>query len=73
MCENATNLNIDVATAYTVDADIDARYREQNFMTIVPERMMKKKYDTLVLQGGSIEITNLNTKDEEEDPKHWKK
>ena len=73
VCANATNLNIDVATAYTVDADIDARYKEKNFMTIVPERLMKKKYDTLVLQGGSIEITNLNTKDEEEDPKNWKK
>ena len=32
-----------------------------------------KKYTTLVLHGGSIEISNLSTKDEEEDPKHWKK
>ena len=67
VCVEATDLNIDIATAYTIDADIDAKYREKNFMRIVPEKLKKKKYDTLVLQGGSIEITNLYTKDEEKE------
>ena len=64
VCENLTDLTIDVATAYTVGPDIDAKYREKNFKKIVPEKLKNQKYETLVLQGGSIEITNINTKDE---------
>ena len=73
--ENFTNLKTDIATAYTIDADIDAKYKDKNFMRIVPEKLKMKKYNTLVLQGGSIEITNLNTRDEdkEENFQLWKK
>ena len=75
ICERSVEQNIDVYTAYTVDADIDAKYREKNFMRIVPEKLQKKKYDTLVLQGGSIEVTNLNTREELKDKNFpaWRK
>ena len=46
-----------------------------NFIRIVPTKVNAKKYDTLILQGGSIEVSNLNTKDEPLDAnlEKWKK
>ena len=72
--ENATELHTDIATAYTVDSAIDAKYTDKNFLRVVPEKLNNKKYDTLVLQGGSIEITNLDTKVDkgEETVQQWK-
>ena len=58
--EDATNAKVDNAIAYTVDEDIDARIPRKNFSKVVPERLSKKNYDTLVLQGGCNEITNIN-------------
>ena len=57
--ERMTNTKVDMALAYTVDSDPDARYPERNLIKILPEKISKKKYDTLVLQGGSNEISNL--------------
>ena len=71
VCEEATGLKIDIATAYTIDSDEDAKYKEKNLLTIVPEKLKNKKYDTLVLQGGSIEVTNIELK--EENVQTWKK
>ena len=74
VCENATDLTIDIATAYTVGPDADAKYPERNFLKVVPEKLKNGKYDTLVLQGGSIEITNINTRNEEKEKNisNWK-
>ena len=58
--EEATDLYVDMAAAYTVDEDEDAKYKKKNFLKIVPERLSKKKYKTLLLQGGCNEISNLN-------------
>ena len=59
MLENATNTEVDMAIAYTVDADEDAKYKNKNFLAVVPERLQRKKYDTLVLQGGCNEVSNI--------------
>ena len=48
-----------ISIAYTVDKDVDAKYPERNFLKVVPEKVSKKKYDTLILQGGCNEISNL--------------
>ena len=44
------------------------------FLKVEPDKLRAKKYDTLFLQGGSIEVTNINTKDEskENNVSNWK-
>ena len=58
--EDVTKTRVDSATAYTVEADDDAKYKNKNFLRVVPERMAKKDYDTLILQGGCNEISNIH-------------
>ena len=48
-----------MAVAFTVDEDDDARYKSKNFLKIVPERLRQKSYDTLILQAGCNEISNI--------------
>ena len=57
--EDMTATNVDMAIAYTVEYDKDAKDPERNFTKVLPERLTKKNYDTLVLQGGCDEISNL--------------
>ena len=57
--EAQTNTKLDMATAFTVDADEDARYKSKNFLKVVPERLSLRKYDTLILQAGCNEISNI--------------
>jgi hypothetical protein len=57
-----TNTKVDIAVAYTVDSDKDAKYPERNFTKVLPEKLKRRKYDTLVLQAGCNEISNLNVK-----------
>ena len=58
--EQETNTRVNKATAFTVDEDIDAKYPKKNFIRIVPDRLSNKSYDTLILQGGCNEISNIN-------------
>ena len=51
-----------MAVAFTVDEDEDARFKSKNFLNIVPERLHGKKYDTLILQAGCNEISNIKLK-----------
>ena len=71
--ENATNSKVDMATAYTVDEDHDAYYRNKNFLTIVPQKLKQRKYDTLILQGGCNEISNvkISPRPQPEQVKQW--
>ena len=48
-----------MAVAYTVDEDDDASFKHKNFLKVVPERLHAKKFDTLVLQGGCNEVSNI--------------
>ena len=40
-----------------------ARFPRSNFNDVVPAQLRKDDYKTLVLQAGSVDISNLNTKD----------
>ena len=60
--KEASKAVIEKAIAYTVDEDKDAKYPKRNFLKIVPERLSRKPYDTLILQGGCNEITNIDVK-----------
>ena len=67
------NTKVDIAIAYTADRDVEAKYPERNLIKVVPEKLVNKKYDTLVLQGGCNEISNviLNQNFKPEDVKLW--
>ena len=68
--EQETNIMIERATAYTADEDPDARYPKKNLMKVVPEKLINKSYDTLILQGGCNEISNIKIS-EESNAKNW--
>ena len=71
--ENLTKTKVDIAIAYTTDSDEDAKYPARNFLQTVPDKLEKKKYDTLILQGGCNEISNIKIKQNftPEDVKIW--
>ena len=41
-----------------------AKYPQSNFTDVIPAMLRKDDYESLILQYGSVDITNLNTKDE---------
>ena len=49
--------------AYTAVEDKNARFPESNFSEIVWKNLEEDNYKYLIIQGGSIEITNLNTQE----------
>ena len=57
--EEATNLKVDKVIAYTVDEDDDAKFKDRNFLKVVPETLARRKCKTLILQGGCNEISNI--------------
>ena len=71
---HVTDKNVKFATAFTVDADEDAFKPETNFWKVVPEELKKDQFETLILQSGPNEITNLDTKQNYADNiSTWKK
>ena len=46
------------------DAKRAAKFPASNFKDVIPNELKKKKYECLVVQAGSVDITNLNTKDD---------
>ena len=42
-----TESKIEMLTAYTVDADSNAKYKEKNLLSIVPHELKKKECDVL--------------------------
>ena len=68
--ENATNKDLICAKAYSAVHDSTeniakkaARFPKSNFTDIVPAMLRKQEYHSLLLQSGSVDISNLNTKD----------
>ena len=68
--EGATQSKFVTAKAYgSVYEDVSnvakqaARFPRSNFNDVVPAQLRKDDYKTLVLQAGSVDISNLNTKD----------
>ena len=70
MVEKARNGRVEIARAYsTVFDNVGTRAKKaarnpaKNFKDIVPVEVKKEPYEYLLLQGGAVDITNLNTKD----------
>ena len=60
--ETATNMQVKAVNAYDVTADtIGSKYPNKNFLSVVEEELEKDEYDILVMGGGIVEITNLDT------------
>ena len=74
-----TKTKLKVVKAYGIKKEKDQFYPELNFTDIVPKAVKKEQPEALVLQAGSIEISNLNVKnammntekDIEEYKKEW--
>ena len=59
-----TNCNIKSVKAYNIAPDTgDSLFPNQNFLDVVDAELESSSYKTLVLGGGSVDITNLNTLD----------
>ena len=56
--ENDLNVEMTVERAHCIKEE--GRFKESNFDKIVPEIVKKAEADTIVLQTGSIEITNID-------------
>ena len=52
--------------AYTVSYDEDARFPDKNFLDVIDKELGNGSYDTLVIGGGSVDISNLDTSTEPE-------
>ena len=67
--ENATGKKIVTAKAYSSVHDTvsnaakqAARFPESNFTDVIPAQLRKTQFDCVILQSGSVDISNLNTK-----------
>ena len=68
--ENALNAEVKAIKAYSAIFDdvgnvakTPARYPAKNFTNVTNVEVKKEPFDILILQSGSVDITNLNTKD----------
>ena len=59
--QNVTDSNVTSVKAFTIDAKDGAVRPDLNHKRIVPAELSKNTYDTLVLEGGVNEISNINT------------
>ena len=71
--ENATQSDFVKAKAYSSIHNTESnaakqapQFMKSNFTDVIPAELKKGKYQYLILQAGSVEITNLNTKDNPE-------
>ena len=69
MLENAIKSKVMAVKAYSSVYDIKknsmkaaARYPDKNFTDVIAENLENEHFDNLIVQAGSIDITNLNTK-----------
>ena len=60
--KNVTDMEIKRVEAFTVSQnDPKARFPDKNFNDVVPSELAKEAFSTLILQGGTNEISNLET------------
>ena len=57
--ENTLNVDLSMERAYYIDEEESAPLKENNFKTVISEKIKHEEIDVLVLQTGSIEITDL--------------
>ena len=67
--EDDLDVELKVERAYCIADEEDALFRNKNFKLEVPKALEKDDFDTLVLQTGSIEITNIDVNQAVMDPK----
>ena len=67
--EKDCNVKLRMVKAYCIDEEENARFKESNFAAVVPKVTKEKDTDVLVLQTGSIEITDLDMKQAMKDTK----
>ena len=59
--KNVTDHDVRRVEAFIIDRnDTKARFPEKNFSDIVPRELEKENYSTLILQGGTNEVSNLD-------------
>ena len=58
--EKDLNVNLKMTRAYCIKEEDNARYKDVNFKEMVPKVIERDDPDTIVLQTGSIEITNID-------------
>ena len=58
--QNVTENKVTMAKAFTIDEKDGAVRPELNHKRVVPSELAKNRYDTLVLEGGVNEISNMN-------------
>ena len=67
--ESDINVELKTERAYCIKDDPNAFFRESNFRKVVPKVLKNNDIDTLVLQTGSIEISNIDVNQSVMDPK----
>ena len=68
--EEATETKLVTSKAYSSIHDTEKnaaknspRFLKSNFRDVITAELNKDDYETMVIQAGSVDITNLNTKD----------
>ena len=55
-------MSLKAVEAYSViSVDSEARFLAKNFLDVTGQELVADTYDAMVLEGGSVDITNLNT------------
>ena len=62
MFERDMHVNLKVVKAYGIQAEKNQRCPESNFTDIVPKVVENENPDAIILQTGSIEISNIDVK-----------
>ena len=58
--EKDCNVEMEMVKAYCIKEEETAHFKGKSFKTVVPKVMEEKDTDVLVLETGSIEITDIN-------------
>ena len=66
--ESDTNTNLNVIKAYGVKREDNQFYPDKNFTDIVPKVLREENPDAIILEAGSIEISNMQVKEALEKP-----
>ena len=75
--EKDLNIQLKITRAYCIEEEENARFKKKHFREIVPKVVEKEDPDTIVLQTGSIEISNIDVNkalmDSKKDNEEYKK
>ena len=63
LLEEATNTVVHTAKAYAADFDVNSRFPNKNFKYVARNSAKKRKFNMVLMQSPSVDLTNLNTAD----------